>query len=151
MEDEDSWASPSIYPYEQVYWCHPCLDLTHSMRGKSSLVFKIAIYLEKSWILEKSQQQPLYQINIIPNYIPNICPYALRLCYLPWRKLLFATVRVHYRKPWIIKMQNCGALSQPVYLQHNPAPKAQGSLQKGEDRRITRVRETGSSLWDCFS
>jgi hypothetical protein len=29
--------------------------------------------LEKSWVLEENLQQPLYQNNIIPNYLLNIC------------------------------------------------------------------------------
>lgn len=55
------------------------------------------------------------------------------LCPSP-RKLLSATDREHFRRPQPTKVESCEAQPQWVHLQNTPTPKAQGALQKKEQK-----------------
>lgn len=51
---------------------------------------------------------------------------------------------------FIDKMQNCGAQSQWIYLENNPAPKTQGTLWKRGQKDLKRQRIRSFAVKSCL-
>lgn len=118
----------------------------HNKRETMSHHGNLANYpeLRKSWVLEETPQTLICSTSIIPSN--NLKAFVLIPIYLipSSRKLPFVTNRDYYKKSTTKQMRSCGAYSKWRHLQHIPASKVQGALQK---RRQKDYKARGSGSW----